>query len=90
MEAYGLRGEHLDTKLLATLGLTGAADYASSVNAGGPTHTELILTTTVARGQQYLTRKTDVYYLEDADIPLFLAPVRLEPFPVKAMKVTEQ
>ena len=74
MAAYGLRHEHLDTQLLATLGLTAAADYASSVNSGGPTHTEMILTTTVTRGGQYVARKTDVYYLENADTPLFMRP----------------
>ena len=34
----------------------------------------LILTTTVTRGGQYLARKTDVYYLENADTPLFTRP----------------
>ena len=72
MAAYGLRHEHLDAKLLGTLGLTGAADYVNSVNSGGPTNTELILTTTVTRAGQYVARKTDVYYLENADTPLFM------------------
>ena len=75
MAAYGLRHEHIDAKLLATLGLAGAADFAASINSGGPTNTELVLTTTVARGGQYLVRKTDVYYLENADVPLFLRPL---------------
>lgn len=74
MAAYGLRHEHLDAKLLGTLGLTAAADYGSSVYTGGPTHTEMILTTSVARGGQYLARQTDVYYLENADTPLFMRP----------------
>lgn len=74
MAAYGLRHEHLDLQLLATLGLTAAADYGASINSGGPTNTELILTTTVTRGGQYIARKTDVYYLENADSPLFMRP----------------
>jgi hypothetical protein len=74
MAAYGLRHEHLDMQLLGTLGLAAAADYGASVNSGGPTNTELILTTTVTRGGQYVARKTDVYYLENADTPLFLRP----------------
>jgi hypothetical protein len=74
MAAYGLRHEHLDVQLLATLGLTSLADYGNSINSGGPTNTELILTTTVTRGGQYVARKTDVYYLENADTPLFLRP----------------
>lgn len=74
MAAYGLRHEHLDAQLLGGLGLTALADYGASINSGGPTNTEMILTTTVSRGGQYLTRKTDVYYLENADTPLFLRP----------------
>jgi hypothetical protein len=54
------------------LGLTSALDYTASVYTGGPTNTEMILTTTVARGGQYLARKTDVYYLENVDAPLFM------------------
>ena len=72
--AYGLRHEHVDMKLIGVLGLAGVSDYAASINAGGPTATELILTTTVTRGGQYLARKTDVYYLENADTPLFTRP----------------
>ena len=74
MAAYGLRHEHVDAQLLAGLGLTALADYGASINSGGPTNTELILTTTVTRGGQYVARKTDVYYLENADTPLFLRP----------------
>lgn len=74
MAAYGLRDVHLDAQLLAGLGLAGAVDYAASVDSGGPTHTELILTTTVTRDGQYIARKTDVYYLQNADTPLFLRP----------------
>ena len=74
MAAYGLRHEHLDAQMLGALGLAVAADYGASVNSGGPTNTEMILTTTVARGGQYLARKTDVYSLENADTPLFMRP----------------
>lgn len=74
MAAYGLRHEHLDAQMLGALGLAVAADYGASINSGGPTNTEMILTTTVARGGQYLARKTDVYYLENADTPLFMRP----------------
>lgn len=72
MAAYGLHAQHIDTQLLATLGLAGAMDYGASINSGGPTNTELILTTTVTRGGQYVARKTDVYYLENVDTPLFM------------------
>ena len=72
MAAYGLRHQHIDAKLLATLGLTSAMDYTASVYTGGPTNTEMILTTTVTHGGQYIARKTDVYYLENVDAPLFM------------------
>ena len=74
MVAYGLRHEHIDAQMLGALGLTAAADYGASINSGGPTNTEMVLTTTVARGGQYIARKTDVYYLENADTPLFMRP----------------
>ena len=78
MAAYGLRHSHLDTQLLAGLGLAGAADYVASIDSGGPTHTELILTTTVTHGGRYIARKTDVYYLQNADTPLFMRPAYLQ------------
>ncbi len=90
MAAYGLRHEHLDMQLLGGLGLAGAADFANSINSGGPTHTEVILTTSVQRPTegQYLARKTDVYYLEDVDAPLFLA--RPAPLPAKTYTVVDR
>lgn len=90
MAAYGMRHSHLDSQLLATLGLTGAADYANSINSGGPTHTEVILTTSVSRASQYLSRQTDVYYLEDVDAPLFLARPTGTIYPAQSMKVVNQ
>ena len=71
--AYGLRLEHLDAKLAGGLGLAAVADTVASVNSGGPTHTELILTTTVTMAGRYLARKTDVYYVEEEDASLFAA-----------------
>ena len=68
---YGLNHEHRDVKAAGGLGLALLADYLASENSGGPTHTEMILTTTVASGGRYLARKTDVYYVEEPDIGLF-------------------
>lgn len=39
-----------------------------------PTNTEMVLTTTVTRAGQYVARKTDVYYLDNADARLFMGP----------------
>lgn len=87
MAAYGMRHSHTDSFVAAALGITGAADFANSINSGGPTHTEVILTTSVQRSGQYLARKTDVYYLEDVDAPLFL---RNATVPVRNFKVVGQ
>jgi hypothetical protein len=70
---YGLHTEYIDAKLAGGLGLAAAADTISSINSGGPTHTELILTTTVSAGGRYLARKTDIYYVEEEDTALFAA-----------------
>lgn len=83
--AYGLRNQHVDSQLAAALGYAGVADYASSVYSGGPTHHELVLTTSAGTPDQILARKTDVYYIEDADVGLFrTAPT------FKALKVVDQ
>ena len=85
MAAYGLRHSHLDTQLLAGLGLAGAADYVASIDSGGPTVTEMILTTTVTHGGRYIARKTDVYYLQNADTPLFMRPAYLQKVNMKVV-----
>jgi hypothetical protein len=88
MAAYGLRHEYIDTQLAAGLGLAALADYGASVNTGGPTNTEMVLTTTVTRGGQYVARKTDVYYLENVDAPLFMRSP--PPYQSVNMKVVSQ
>lgn len=89
MAAYGLRSAHLDSQLLVGLGLAGAADFANSINSGGPTHTEVILTTSALRAGQFIARKTDVYYLEDVDAPLFLS-AQTQAYPTRNMKTVGQ
>lgn len=71
LAAYGVSTMHVDAQRLAVVGAAAGADYLASVNSGGPTNTELILTTTLSSGGMYLARKTDVYYLENADVGLF-------------------
>lgn len=82
---YGLRNQHMDTQLVGALGVTGATDYRDSVNSGGPTSTELVLTTSAGTPDQILARKTDVYYVESADAPLFKSAPEF-----KSMKVVNQ
>lgn len=59
----------------ATLGMTALADYALGHYAGGATHTELLVTTTIQDDARYLLRKSDIYYIEDEDTTLFMPPV---------------
>lgn len=68
--AYGLGLAPVGDKLVGGLHAAVGADYIASVDSGGPTHTELILTTTIAQGGRYLVRKTDIYYVEEADTSL--------------------
>ncbi|MBK7000186.1 MAG: hypothetical protein IPH35_09520 [Rhodoferax sp.] len=68
--AYGLGNAPVGDKMAGGLALAAGADYVASESSGGPTHTELILTTTIAAGGRYLVRKTDVYYVEEADTTL--------------------
>lgn len=59
--------------MVGGLALAALADVARSQYSGGPTHTEVILTTTIMQGDRYLARNTDVYYVEDSDATLFQA-----------------
>jgi hypothetical protein len=68
--AYGLGTAPYGDKLAGGLVAAAGADYIASESSGGPTATELILTTTIASGGRYLVRKTDVYYVEEADTVL--------------------
>ena len=54
------------------LGLGALADYGLGHYSGGPTKTELIITTSIISGGAYSVRKSDVYYVEDADTDLFV------------------
>ncbi|MBK6568720.1 MAG: hypothetical protein IPG19_08045 [Burkholderiales bacterium] len=69
--AYGLGlNPNVGDKMAGGLAAAVGADYIASESSGGPTATELILTTTIASGGRYLVRKTDVYYVEEADTTL--------------------
>ncbi|NTV11147.1 MAG: hypothetical protein HGA47_10285 [Zoogloea sp.] len=74
-------------KMAAGLGFAGLADIMGGKNSGGPTHTELVLTTSASDGGRFLARKTDVYYLEDMDVALF-SPKSLASG--KVMKVVDE
>ncbi len=54
-------------QVAGVLGLDVLQGHAS----GGPTKTELIVTTSITADSRFVMRKSDVYYLENADVDLF-------------------
>lgn len=58
----------------AGLGAIAGFDYMTGRlrSGGAPSKTELIVTTSISTEFQFLMRKTDVYYIDDADLSLFL------------------
>lgn len=87
----GLYVLHNASPAVAALGLAGGLDAGASIYSGGPTHTELLLTTTVTGAGRYVSRKTDVYYVEESDASLF-ASLQIDPSILKAttMKVVAE
>lgn len=74
---------------LGGMAVIGAADLGFGHIAGGPTKTEVIVTTSITANGRYLMRKSDIYYLEDADASLFIeAPAKASP--VREWKVVGQ
>lgn len=71
---------------MALMGAAGVADVFATMNAGSPTKTELVVTTSAVEGGRYLVRKTDIYYLEPEDVPLFMR-IEKNVTPVKEFKV---
>lgn len=61
---------HPDTVGVASFGLLALADAAAGYVAK-PTHTELVITTTIAENNRFLMRRSDVYYVPDGDVNLF-------------------
>lgn len=55
----------------ASLALGGAVDLAAGHYAGQPTATELLVTTSIHDGSTAIFRRSDIYYVEDADVSLF-------------------
>lgn len=77
------------TPVLA-LGSAAAYDIGTDrlTSPGAPSKTELIVTTSVANNARFLMRKTDVYYIDDADLSLFLPPpMPIPPTPTRQFRV---
>jgi hypothetical protein len=73
------------------IGLSALADYGMGHYAGGATPTEMIVTSSIVVDQKYLFRKSDIYYIEDADLGLFVEQQKKpeEPLPVRPLKTME-
>jgi hypothetical protein len=67
-----------DPELLSAIAIAGAAaiDIGTGrlTSPGAPSKTELVVTTSMTNSGRFLMRKSDVYYIEDADLSLFAAP----------------
>ncbi|HCE28852.1 MAG TPA: hypothetical protein DET46_08885 [Comamonadaceae bacterium] len=73
----------------AGLALDMARMHTQGLAAGGPTHTEVLVTTALKTSDRYLAGSADMYYIERADTALY-QPERLvppPPTPVKQWKV---
>jgi hypothetical protein len=56
--------------------------------SGGPTRTELLVSTSLEMGQRFVTRTSDIYYIEPEDAKLFsVPPPPPPPAPTKNWKV---
>ncbi len=81
------RGNALTSSTLvqATALVAGAEVLNAYVQLRSPTNTEVIITTSVIDNNRFLMRKTDVYYVEDVEGVMFMAPYKPQ---IKAMSVT--
>ena len=72
-------------------GLSALADYGMGHYAGGATPTEMIVTSSIVVDQKYVLRKSDIYYIEDADLGLFVDQQKKseEALPVRPLKTME-
>jgi hypothetical protein len=67
-----------------SLGVSALADWGLGHYAGGATHTELIVTTSIITDNQYRLRKSSIYYIEEEDSDLFVEALER---PTKRMEV---
>ena len=70
--AYNVPNWGAESQKAAFLGAAAGGDALISADAGNPTKTELVVTTSAVEGGRYLLRKTDIYYLEPEDVSLFM------------------
>lgn len=59
----------------ALIGIAALADVGAG-HLGSPTRTELIVTTTIAERNRFIMRRSDIYYVPDADAKLFIQNIK--------------
>ena len=64
-----------------------AADLAATLYAGPQTHIELVVTSSIYESDQYVFRRSDIYYIETEDVSLFKEYLDLA---VKTVEVTDK
>lgn len=83
---------HPDTVGVASFGLLALADAAAG-HIAKPTHTELIITTTIEENNRFIMRRSDIYYVPDGDRSLFTRRVAsgnlCPPTPGESTKVAQ-
>jgi len=77
---------HGSDKAAAFMGAAVGADAVVSTDAGSPTKTELVVTTSAIENGRYLVRKTDIYYIDPKDVPLFMH-IEKQGTPVKEFSI---
>ncbi|MBN8475459.1 hypothetical protein [Sulfuritalea sp.] len=81
-------GASSTAKAVGVAALVAGADLlAANARLHSATNTEVIVTTSLVDNNRYLMRKTDVYYIEDAEGIMFEAPFRPR---IKTLGVTGQ
>lgn len=60
--------------MAAATGMDLAQQHLSGQAQGGPTRTELLVSTSVEQGPRIVARTSDIYYIDAADASLFLEP----------------
>lgn len=74
------------SQIAGGMALVALSDVGLGHLAGGPTKTEVIVTTSITADDRFVMRKSDIYYLEDVDADLFMVP-QPAPSPVKRWRV---
>jgi hypothetical protein len=68
--SIALSDVHPDAAGVAAFGAVALADLATG-HIAKPTHTELVVTTTIEENNQFVMRRSDIYYVPDGDVNLF-------------------